>query len=695
MKLKIKRDKKAKGDKKVKKVRSVNKSSIKVKLLIIPIMVVIISIIAIGGISNKISRESLIDEMRKNGEIVLKEFVRRIDDNSTSLKTINNSIENDIKNVSKLVFTMGDSISNEKLVQLAKDLGVDEVNYWSPSGVIMFSSMPENVGAQPPDTHPIRLLQLSSDSELIEEIRQHTESQVYYKYGAIIGEGRAVVQAGIIADSINKITEQFSYQRLVEDLATDEQVVYALFIDNDLQATAHSMVDRVGLDLSNDEGAISAVKDGKKFAKDYEFGEEKVHVYDMVYPVISNGNIIGAINVGFSMQNVKSAINKNLITIVTAGLIAILLLGFILFTTSNDAIQTINKLKQQMNLMASGDFSNDVPEDILNKTDEFGEISKSVSTMQIAIRGMVRSVLDKSQEVAAHSEELNATTEETVRAADEVSKAIDDIANGASEQAMDTEQGFMTVEELGNVVVNNTNHINNLNNSTINVNHLKDEGLELIKDLIEKTNINIKSSGEVKDVIRDANLSAEKIVVASEMIKNIASQTNLLALNAAIEAARAGDAGRGFAVVADEIRKLAEQSNKFTEEISTIVEDLSAKTSMAVQTMDEVGKVVQSQSTSVNLTSDKFAGISDALQDMNMAINTVNNSNDEMILQKEKIRGVMENLAAISEENAAGSQEASASVEEQTAAMTEISSASGELARIAEELNGLIEQFKI
>jgi len=328
------------------------------------------------------------------------------------------------------------------------------------------------------------------------------------------------------------------------------------------------------------------------------------------------------------------------------------------------------------------------------RKDEIGNIGRSLMSMQKNLVSLIGDVTNTSQQVASSAEELTSTAQQSTLASDEVAKVIEDIAQGATEQAKEAEKGAETVDALGKKIQDNINGVKNLSEAANRINILKDEGIVIVNDLVQKTEDSSQASKDIYNIILNTNEGVDKIASASEMIKSIAAQTNLLALNAAIEAARAGESGKGFAVVADEIRKLAEQSNSFTDEISVIIRELVSETKVAVEQINKLEHTVELQSNSVNVTNHKFEGIASSIEEIRGLADVLDKIDKQMEIERDQVIQVVEHLSSISEENAAGTQQASASVEEQTASMAEISDASEALAQLASEMQESVAKFK-
>ncbi|NKL08674.1 methyl-accepting chemotaxis protein [Rhizobium leguminosarum] len=283
--------------------------------------------------------------------------------------------------------------------------------------------------------------------------------------------------------------------------------------------------------------------------------------------------------------------------------------------------RAVTALGDGLRRLAAGDLASHIAEpfvahldalreDFNNSVEKLNETLHTVGANARAIGAGANEIRSSADQLSQRTEQQSASVEETAAALEEITTTVRDAAKRAEEASQLVARTRLGAEKSG----------------------------EVVRKAVSAMQQIEKSSGEISNIIG--------------VIDDIAFQTNLLALNAGVEAARAGDAGKGFAVVAQEVRELAQRSAKAAKEIKALISTSGSHVQTGVSLVGETGKALDAIVGEVQEINQHVHAIAEAsreqsigLQEINTAVNTMDQGTQQNAAMVEESTAASHNLA--------------------------------------------------
>lgn len=270
---------------------------------------------------------------------------------------------------------------------------------------------------------------------------------------------------------------------------------------------------------------------------------------------------------------------------------------------------------------------------------DFKGILEAVRKIKYSLTDTINHIKESSEQVGLGSTQL--------------ADGAQSLAEGATDQAASVQELLATVNDVAEQVQRNTEHAVTMNKKTMEIGEQANASSAYITEMT-------KAMGKISE----ASMQISNII---QTIEEIADQTNLLSLNASIEAARAGEAGRGFAVVAGEIGHLANQCTDAVEDTRKLIQAALSEVESGNRIADEMAGVLQ--------------GVIDGMDEIVKAVEAVAENSNEQNVSMQQVNDAIEIISEVVQTNSAAAEQTSAT--------------SQELSAQATELNDMIDKFRL
>ena len=641
--------------------------SIKGKLIILTVIIVLVGIFVTGGLSYYFADKAVRSSSRSSFEALASDITNQIDDLNEKEFMLLNSI-------AEMPFARDPDVSlEEKNRQMADVVNVNTDKYencafYDAEGFTYIRSTGQKLNLAAGRVYFEQAMSGNNYvvdpafSAVINAVLMFYAVPVYNYNGRIHGVAVSVIKGNRLSHIVSEMEIGGGYHPFVVSKSTGEIIGQPEDSEIDLEqnVTLKEAID-AAIGGFDDIMEYTDSITGRKMsflAKEVPSKPEWLVVCSVPYDFYFGG-----------LRHIQYAI-------IIVVIVAFVVIFLSLLLALNRFLKPLLELTKSISELASDSADLTRKIEVRNK-DEIGDVVKGFNLFTDKLRNIIMDIKNSQETLDTVSVDMSHSAADTSDIMKQISTSIDDLHQQLGEQACTVAETVFKVNEVStnisslddlitvqvNEVTQASSTVEEMVSNIASVNRIVDRMASSFSNLESNVRNGSEKQVMVNDKIIKIQDESEMLEEANTVIQGIAEQTNLLAMNAAIEAAHAGEAGKGFSVVADEIRKLSEdsseQSQKIGEQLTKIRESISSVTVASGESLESFNKLsgmiaetdslVRQIKDSMNEQTEGSKHINESLQTLNDNTRNVRTSSNVMTESNKLVMDKIHILEAVTE----------------------------------------------